>query len=230
MKKIAFVVSLVALLACSQMQAQHELSPTDFEKRMNQEKVQILDVRTAGEFQQVHLTKSLQANWLDKDEFLERINYLNKKLPLLVYCASGARSAAAMAYLKEMGFEDVVNLRGGLSNWRMENKAVEMAKQVAQMTVPAYQSLTKSAPLVLVDFGAEWCPPCKIMEPILAQLVKEQPNQFSLVKVDGGADIEVMKLMQVTALPVFVVYKNGVQIWRKQGVVTKKELEAVFKN
>jgi thioredoxin-like negative regulator of GroEL len=63
------------------------------------------------------------------------------------------------------------------------------------------------------------------MKPILAQLLKENTT-IKLVKVDGGKDLDVMKQMNVEALPVFIVYKNGKQVWRKQGIASLEELKA----
>ena len=93
------------------------------------------------------------------------------------------------------------------------------------MTLSKYTELSRSADIVLVDVGAEWCPPCKKMEPVLKQLQEEVGGRFSLVKVDGGIDIEVMKSLKVEGIPVFIVYKNGKEVWRKTGVVELKELK-----
>jgi thioredoxin-like negative regulator of GroEL len=93
------------------------------------------------------------------------------------------------------------------------------------MTLDAYSAATTKSPLVLVDFGAQWCPPCVKMEPVLNVLLADASLKFSFVKVDGGNDIDVMKAQQVDALPVFVIYKNGKEIWRKQGIVDQAELK-----
>ena len=62
------------------------------------------------------------------------------------------------------------------------------------------------------------------MEPVLADLQKDLNGKFMLVKVDGGKDTEVMLANQVSALPVFIVYKNGKETFRKQGVLDKQTL------
>ena len=76
-----------------------------------------------------------------------------------------------------------------------------------------------------MDFGAEWCPPCKKMEPVLAQLVNESPKPFVLAKVDGGNDIEIMKANKIAGIPTFIIYKQGKEIFRKQGLVTLAEFK-----
>jgi thioredoxin-like negative regulator of GroEL len=50
-----------------------------------------------------------------------------------------------------------------------------------------------------------------------------------LVKVDGGKDEEILKQYNVTALPVFMLFKDGKQVWRKDGVAEEKEIAAQFK-
>ena len=81
---------------------------------------------------------------------------------------------------------------------------------------------------VLVDFGAVWCPPCKKMEPVLNSLQTNNPGKFTLVKVDGGNDLDLLKQYAVTALPVFIIFKDGRQVWRKDGVATEKEIASAL--
>lgn len=225
MKNFLSLLLLSALLVSCQSQAQDGLTATEFEKRIQAGESQLLDVRTAGEFQSGHLKNSLQADWLNNKEFTERIKYLDKSKPLLVYCASGIRSGDAAKYLLAQGFANVQNLKGGLTAWKLEGKTVEQPAGATQMTLDAYKTFTASAEVVLIDFGAEWCPPCKKMEPVLNQLQKELAGQFKLVKVDGGMDVDVMKAQKVESLPVFIIYKNGKETWRKQGVVELSELK-----
>lgn len=225
MKNLTGFVCLLGLVLCNTIAAQDGLPATEFEKRINTLQPQLLDVRTAGEYQSGHLRNSLQADWLNKEQFADRIRYLNKSKPLLVYCASGMRSAQAAKWLLENGFTNVQNLKGGLTAWKLEGKPLEAVESKTQMTTDSYQELIRSADVVLIDFGAEWCPPCKKMEPVLQQLQSVLKNQFSLVKVDGGVDIDVMKSIKVDAIPTFIIYKKGKEVWRKQGVVELSELK-----
>ena len=226
MKRIISFICLFGLVcSCNSNAQEGSLSAKDFENRINTQHPQILDVRTAGEFQSGHLRNSLQADWLNKEQFADRIKYLDKSKPLLVYCASGMRSAAAAKWLLDNGFTDVQNLKGGLTSWKLEGRPLDAVENKTQLSIDKYKELAKSGDMVLVDFGAEWCPPCKKMEPVLQQLKNELPTQFKLVKVDGGIDIDVMKAQNVEALPVFIIYKKGKEVWRKQGVVALSELK-----
>ena len=203
------------------------ISVAAFEQKLKTPGIQILDVRTAGEYQGGHFNNSLQANWLDQKEFADRVQHIDKSKPVLVYCASGVRSAEAMNWMKQNGFSDVSNLRGGISAWRMEGKPLESKAAREELSMAAFAASTKTG-TILVDIGAEWCPPCVKMEPVLQQLQKEKGNQFNLVKVDGGIDIEVMKQLRSEGLPTFIVFKNGKETWRKQGIVDYATLAAAI--
>lgn len=219
--------STVALENETVAQTGGSISVSAFEQKMKIPGIQILDVRTAGEYQGGHFNNSLQANWLDQKEFADRVQHIDKSKPVLVYCASGVRSAEAMNWMKQNGFADVSNLRGGISAWRMEGKPLESKASREEMSIAAFKASIKTG-TILVDIGAEWCPPCVKMEPLLQQLQKEKGTQFNLVKVDGGIDIEVMKQLRSEGLPTFIVFKNGKETWRKQGIVDYATLAAAI--
>ena len=228
MKFFSLLFLSVLFAACNVSSQTGALSVADFEKKMTEPKVQLLDVRTASEYQSAHLKNSLQADWLDKAQFTDRIQYLDKSIPVLVYCASGVRSAQAMELMKQQGFREVYNMSGGLSSWKMAGKSVVAENPPAELSLAAFQSMVNGAKVALVDIGAEWCPPCKKMEPVLAQLQKDLPDAFTLIKVDGGNDITVMKALHFVALPTFIVFKDGKEIWRKQGILSYDELKAAL--
>lgn len=191
--------------------------------------VQILDVRTPGEYQNGHIKNAMLADWTNQIEFKDRVQYLDKTKPVLVYCASGGRSSKAAKWLADNGFISVENLTGGFTQWKIENKPVEGAGTEKQITIEEYNKSTMSSGIVLIDFGAEWCPPCRKMQPVLDALQKDLKGKFNLVKVDGGINTNVMQQLKVNALPTFIIYKNGKEVWRKQGIVEKAEFEKIIK-
>ncbi len=226
MKNIFLFASTLLLFACNSIgQPGKELEASAFEKAISGNSIQLLDVRTAAEYRSGHIKNSLQADWSDKHQFMDRTQYLDKNNPVYVYCLSGGRSSAAAEWFRKQGYKNVFELRGGIANWKVRGKPVEGGVNTKQMTAAEYQSLINSQSTVLVDFGAPWCPPCKKMEPILNTLQEEHGSHYKLVKVDGGNDIDVMKINKVEAIPVFIIYKNGKEVWRKQGIVSKEELK-----
>ncbi len=225
MNKVFIVfLAILGVLASSQIMAQRAtLSIEQFEKRILGKGVQILDVRTAGEFQGGFLKNAMQANWNDPEEFLKRTGALDKARPVYVYCLSGARSNAAANWLNERGYQ-AYNLSGGMMAWKKAGKPIEQLIPVIAMTSDEYSRLINSGKTVLVDFGAGWCPPCIKMAPILDSLLKANPGKFSLVKIDGSSQTALASRMNITAFPVFIIYKNGKQTWRAEGIVQASEI------
>lgn len=203
------------------------ISASQFKAAIEKPGVQVLDVRTAGEYQSGHIQNALQANWNDAKEFQDRTQHLDKTKTVYVYCQAGGRSAAAQTYLMEKGYT-VVNLEGGMSNWKMNQLPVEGNANAVQMRVADFDKVIAENKLVLVDIGATWCPPCRKMQPTIDQVKKEQAAALYFLAVDGGVDMEVMKHVQFESLPTFIIYKNGKEVWRKQGIVAKEEFQKVF--
>lgn len=229
MKNIIFsyLFLSVTLMSC-QAQLQNKLAVIDFEKATVNDSIQLLDVRTEAEFKSGHIKNSSWADWNDEKEFIRRTSFLNQKKTLYVYCLSGARSAAAATFLRNKGFT-VLELQGGINAWKASNKKVEGKKEGSQMTMKEYENLINSNKPILVDFGATWCPPCKIMNPIIAQIEEKYLKEINVVKIDANIHEDVILANKVTALPVFIIYKNGKPIWRKDGIVSKDEIEAAIK-
>ena len=219
---ISFLASVI-LFSCT-AQTKTSLTADEFEKAISKDSVQILDVRTPGEYTSGHIKNTLLANWNDKDEFDRRISFIDKNKPVYVYCLAGGRSAAAAEKMRALGFKNVYELTGGINAWKAADKGLEgVATAKLPLSLEIFNtSISKGT--VLVDFGAEWCPPCKIMEPVLQQLQKNNPGKFTLVKVDGGNDEAILKEYKVTALPVFIIFKDGKMVWRKDGVAEEKEI------
>ncbi|MFM1775593.1 MAG: hypothetical protein RJA53_1203 [Bacteroidota bacterium] len=228
MKNRFFCTLIAALffLACNS-NAQN-VDANAFEQKINAGGVQVLDVRTAGEYSGSHLKNVMLADWTNKAQFEERVKYLDKNKTLLVYCAAGGRSGQAAVWLKEQGFKEVVNLQGGITAWNAAGKPVVREGGAVELSTAAFNATIASSGIVLVDIGATWCPPCKKMEPILDELSKTLQGKYTLLKVDGGNDVTVMKELGAAVLPTFMVYKNGKLSWKKEGVATLEELKSAL--
>lgn len=226
---IASLLFSVLMFSCA-AQTKTSLTADEFEKEITtKENIQILDVRTPGEFFAGHIKNALQADWNDKKEFERRLAFIDKNKPVYVYCLAGGRSAAAADKMRKMGYSNVYELAGGTNAWRAANKPLEGNSNEKQMTLTEMNAFLNGSKTVLVDFGANWCPPCKQMEPVLKSLAENNKGRFTLVNVDGGRDQDILKAYQVTALPVFIIFKDGKPVWRKEGIVTEKEMAEQLK-
>jgi thioredoxin 1 len=70
---------------------------------------------------------------------------------------------------------------------------------------------------VLVDFWAEWCPPCKAMDPILDQLAEELRGKVKIVKLDVETNPSTVVTYNVRAMPTLMVFKDGSPVDIKVG-------------
>lgn len=224
-KRLFYYFLLIAFSISCTAQTKTSLSADEFEKSISgNDSLQILDVRTPGEYFSGHIKNALQADWNDKAEFKRRIGFVDKNKAVYVYCLAGGRSAAAAAKMRELGYEKVYELTGGINAWKAADKSLEGKSTAEQMSLASFNETIKGSHTVLVDFGADWCPPCKTMVPILKSLQSNNTGKFTLLKVDGGNDQDILIEYKVTALPVFIIFKDGVQTWRKDGIAAEKEL------
>ncbi len=78
----------------------------------------------------------------------------------------------------------------------------------------------------LLDFSAEWCPPCKMMAPIFAELEKEFEGRVEFKKIDVDKDQAQAAKFGIMSIPTFVVLKDGQEVSRKIGALGKEVLKS----
>lgn len=99
------------------------LSADEFERLIQDDSVQLVDVRTVAEYSKGHLANSININVLD-DSFPATVDeLLDKDRPVAVYCRSGKRSRNAARILDKKGFK-VYNMDKGFENWRELGKDI----------------------------------------------------------------------------------------------------------
>lgn len=205
-----------------------DLTPASFDSiRQAQPNVQLVDVRTLEEYSEGHLAGALNYDWNDAS-FTENAKSLDKSLPVLVYCRSGNRSAEAAKYLRENGYT-VYELDGGISAWESAGMPIEKMDEAevpetpvdGEVTLDMYKQTLAENDVVLVDFTATWCGPCKMLAPSLHELETELSDKFVLLTVDVDRDYPVAEYMNIMAMPTLVLYKKGEIQWRNEGVVAK---------
>lgn len=120
MKKLLLATCVGFLfIACNSQETEHYkvLAADHYEEVVTDTNVQIIDVRTAGEFADGHVKGAENADIQDKD-FERIVSELDKDKPVYIYCRSGVRSAKAGKALEEMGFKEIYDLKGGILAWK----------------------------------------------------------------------------------------------------------------
>src|SRR5690606_13932869 len=96
--------------------------------------------------------------------------------------------------------------------------------QLKGMNMKDYNNLLNTNKLVLVDFYATWCNPCKKMDPFLKEIAEEKADILELQKINTDKNTAVAQELNVTGLPTIFLYKNKKLVWSHLGYIGKNEL------
>ena len=77
---------------------------------------------------------------------------------------------------------------------------------------------------VLVDFYADWCPPCRMLAPLLDRLAGEYAGQIKFVKVNSDENPELADRFGITGLPTVLLFQDGQQVGQFVGLPQEDEL------
>src|SRR5678815_884963 len=92
----------------------------------------------------------------------------------------------------------------------------------------SFSQLIKSEKPVLVDFYADWCGPCKAMEPVIKDVARLVKEQFRVVKVDIDKQTQTARDYQISGVPTFMIFRQGKVIWRHSGMIDKSRLLSIL--
>jgi thioredoxin len=214
---------LVICCQAKQTKILENIDVTSFSDKINSnQNPQLLDVRTPEEFSVDHLEKASNINWFEHD-FAEKAGKYDKSKPIFVYCKAGSRSSQAAKKLSEIGFEKVYNLEGGILKWNaVHNRPLG---PIIGMLEAEYQDLTKADKMVLVDLYAEWCTPCRKMGPFLTQMQLDYKDEMTISRIDVDRNPTLAEQLKIESLPLLILYKNGKEVWRHVGYLSKNDLK-----
>ena len=92
----------------------------------------------------------------------------------------------------------------------------------------SFGNLTDSEIPVLIDFFATWCGPCQTLAPILEDVKKDLGEKVKIVKVDVDKNQALAQKFQVRGVPTLLLFKNGKQVWRQSGVLSRADIKNVI--
>lgn len=89
-------------------------------------------------------------------------------------------------------------------------------------------TIKSSSVPVLVEFYTDWCPPCKVVAPLVEELTQDLSGRAKVIKVDMDADEALAYLYRVNIIPTFIVFKDGKEVARKSGPLTKEMMREMI--
>ena len=76
--------------------------------------------------------------------------------------------------------------------------------------------------IILVDFYASWCPPCKMLAPVLEEVASSR--KYVVGKINIDENIEIAKKYNVDSVPTLIVFKNGKEVDKEVGYMEKNQV------
>jgi thioredoxin len=232
-KIVVIIAFLSALLLETRAQTVQDVDAVKFKELTTQKDMLILDVRTEGEYTRGHIKGSTLID-LSSPIAADRLNLLQKNKTVLIYCLSGSRSTVVAQYMQKQGFSKIYNLTYGLMDWNRQGFPLEQSNQVmassgTSYTEQTFNKLLTDNKLVLVDFHAVWCAPCKAMNPVIDKISTDFKGKARVEKVDVELNKAITAAWQVQSVPGFVLFKSGKKVWSHTGTISYEDLSGIIK-
>jgi thioredoxin 1 len=104
-----------------------------------------------------------------------------------------------------------------------------MSPLIQNSTDASFETVVDKNPgLVLVDFWAPWCGPCRTLSPLLDELAAEFEGEVQIAKVNGDDNKKTCERFNVRGLPTLILFKAGVEVERVNGLTSKSRLASLL--
>ncbi|MFY0645102.1 MAG: thioredoxin 1 [Bacteroidia bacterium] len=222
---------IVLSMACSTSGDSIKLDAASFKAELESTPDAILlDVRTSQEYGMAHIENAINID-IYSETFEADINDLDKSKTVFVYCKSGGRSGQAAKVLENNGFSNIRDLSGGMLSWDRAGYPVALSKVKPtnlSYTMEEYNAIVDSNELLLVDFMADWCGPCKRMAPSIKNLQEKYGDKLTVLKVNVDHNRALSEHFKISGIPMVKVYHKGEQIHSKINYHSQEEMEAII--
>ena len=99
-----------------------------------------------------------------------------------------------------------------------------MVKDISDLTSKSFDKFVRGESKVAIDFWAPWCGPCLMFMPIFQEAAKEMKDKAKFGKINVDDETELAQRFQVMSIPTLILFRDGEQVNRINGGVSKEEL------
>ncbi len=104
-----------------------------------------------------------------------------------------------------------------------------MAEGIQNVTMATWdKEILESDGLIMVDFWAVWCGPCRIIAPTVEELAKEYAGKLKVAKLNTDENPEVASKYKIMGIPTIIFFKNGEKVDQVVGAVPKSQLKSMI--
>lgn len=242
MKNILFLIAIILFAGCGNSQQQDKqveqdlneqfiknVSASEFKQLVDAGNGIILDVRTPQEVSEGYINNASTINIYDEN-FEEKINLIPKEKEIYVYCKGGGRSSEAVEILQKNGFNKLYNLSNGIMEWEEKGfpivkSKIEKDEKIQEISMGDFKALLNTDKPVLIDFHTVWCAPCRKMAPVIDKIEVDYKDKAIIMRIDVDKSKEVGNAYNIKGVPVFILFKNGEEKWKYNGIISEEELK-----
>lgn len=99
-------------------------------------------------------------------------------------------------------------------------------REVKHIEEADFEKAIQANKFVLVDFYATWCPPCKMLAPVLEETLNELEEDVDIVKINVDEAENLSRKFNIMSIPTLILFKDGVQVDKTIGFMPKEQLIA----
>ncbi|MFL0578117.1 thioredoxin [Dietzia sp. 179-F 9C3 NHS] len=92
------------------------------------------------------------------------------------------------------------------------------------ITTADFENTVTGNDIVLVDFWAEWCGPCKAFGPVFEKVSEKNP-EITFAKVDTDAEQQLGAMLQIQSIPTLMAFREGIAVFRHSGAIPEQALD-----
>ena len=95
-----------------------------------------------------------------------------------------------------------------------------------ELTDASFDEVVNSEKIIVVDFWADWCGPCKMVGPIFEELSKELSGKLEFAKINISDNPQTPTKFGVASIPTFIIFKNGEKVGELHGAMVKEDFKS----